>query len=239
MTTTWTDRSASTDTGLELDQVMLSFGDGDQQVVALDRVSLRVEPGEVVAVVGPSGSGKSSLLAVAGGLITPQGGRVVVGDLDLVDLPDRNRTVARRDRIGYVFQHANLLPALTVREQLLLVAHLGGRVTAEHRARADELLAAVGMSHRTSRRPHQLSGGERQRVGIARALMNRPAVLLADEPTSALDHQRSLSIAALLAEQAHQRSTATLLATHDTDILRYADRVLRMQDGRLIPHRSA
>lgn len=233
MTPELADRPGTVGTGLELERVNLYFGDGDQEVRALDEVSLRIRPGEVVAIAGPSGSGKSSLLAVAGGLITPGTGRVVVGDVDLVGLSDRDRTVARRTRIGYVFQYANLLPSLTAREQLLLVAHLAGRISADHRARADELLSAVGMAHRADRRPHQLSGGERQRVGIARALMSRPTLLLADEPTSALDHERSRSVMGVLAEQAHLRSTATLLATHDADILGYADRVLHMQDGRL------
>lgn len=233
MTPALADRPGTVGAGLEVERVSLCFGDGDQEIRALDEVSLRIGPGEVVAIVGPSGSGKSSLLAVAGGLITPGTGRVVVGDVDLVGLSDRDRTAARRSRIGYVFQHANLLPSLTAREQLLLVAHLAGRISAEHRTRADELLSAVGMAHRADRRPHQLSGGERQRVGIARALMSRPALLLADEPTSALDHERSLRVMAVLAEQAHLRSTATLLATHDADILGYADRVLHMQDGRL------
>lgn len=219
--------------GLCLDEVSLRVGDGEEQVLALDRISLRVEPGEVVGLAGPSGSGKSSLLAVAGGLITPTAGRVVVDGVDLTALGDRDRTRARRTRIGYVFQQANLLGSLTAREQLLLVTHLGGRITAADRAHADELLAAVGMAHRADRRPHQLSGGERQRIGIARALVTGPALLLADEPTSALDRQRSEQIVALLAEQAHLRSAATLLATHDTEVLRHADRVLDMRDGRL------
>jgi putative ABC transport system ATP-binding protein len=219
--------------GLELRDVALRLGDGDTSVLALDDVSLRVAAGELVAVIGPSGSGKSSLLAVAGALIRPTSGTVVVGEHDLSGLGDRERTRLRRERIGFVFQAANLLPSLSAREQLLLVRHLDGRITQEHRERADRLLDAVGMNHRAGRRPHQLSGGERQRVGIARALMTGPDVLLVDEPTSALDHQRAHEVVRLLAEETHQVGTATVMVTHDPAIVEHADRVVTMSDGRL------
>ncbi|GAA0262299.1 ABC transporter ATP-binding protein [Actinomadura nitritigenes] len=225
--------ATATRTGLTLSGVTLRYGSGDTLVTALDGVDLTVGPGEVVAVAGPSGSGKSSLLAVAGALIAPTEGTVAIGGTDVTAATPAQRTALRRTGIGYVFQASNLLPSLTARDQLLLVAHLAGRVTREDRDRAAELLDAVGMTTKASRRPHELSGGERQRVGIARALMNRPALLLADEPTAALDQHRARDIVALLAEQAHRRGTATVLVTHDEGLLGTADRVVRIRDGRM------
>ncbi|MGQ4336824.1 ABC transporter ATP-binding protein [[Kitasatospora] papulosa] len=235
MTTPATDRRTAPDAagsdGLRLDDVTLTLGDGDTAVTALDHVGLHVAPGEFVAVVGPSGSGKSSLLAVAGGLQRPTSGTVHIAGAELTALPDRERTAARRRHIGFVFQQSNLLASLTVREQLLLPLHIDGRLDAA--ARADELVEAVGLTHRAGSRPHQLSGGERQRAGLARALMTSPAVLLVDEPTSALDRVRSAEAVRLIAEQTHERGTATVMVTHDTAIMDAADRVHEMVDGRL------
>ncbi|WP_405669495.1 ABC transporter ATP-binding protein [Streptomyces sp. NBC_01527] len=237
MTTPATDRQATPDSpgsdGLRIDDVTLTLGDGDAAVTALDHVSLSVAPGEFVAVVGPSGSGKSSLLAVAGGLQRPTSGSVRIAGTELTTLPDKQRTAARRRHIGFVFQQSNLLASLTVLEQLLLPLHIDGRLDAAARARAAELIEAVGLTHRTASRPHQLSGGERQRAGLARALMTSPAVLLVDEPTSALDRVRSAEAVRLIAEQTHERGTATVMVTHDTAIMDAADRVYEMVDGRL------
>ena len=214
---------------LRLTDVTLRLGAGAQQVTALDTVSVAVAAGQFLAVTGPSGSGKSSLLAVAGGLQTPNGGTVHAAGVDMATLSERKRTAYRRRHIGYVFQHANLIASLTAREQLLLPAHLAGRLNAAAHRRADELLAALGMSGRADRRPHQLSGGERQRVGLARALLLAPEILLVDEPTSALDRARARDIVDLLGEQ----GTATVMVTHDTEILDAADHVLTLRDGRL------
>ncbi|WMX46208.1 ABC transporter ATP-binding protein [Streptomyces roseicoloratus] len=240
MTTPATDHqatAATTDTagpgGLRLDDVTLTLGDGDAAVTALDHVGLTVAPGEFVAVVGPSGSGKSSLLAVAGGLQRPTSGTVHIAGTELTALSDKERTAARRRHIGFVFQQSNLLASLTVREQLLLPLHIDGRLDTAARTRADELIEAVGLTHRADSRPHQLSGGERQRAGLARALMTSPAVLLVDEPTSALDRVRSAEAVRLIAEQTHERGTATVMVTHDTAIMDAADRVYEMVDGRL------
>ncbi|MFD3625892.1 ABC transporter ATP-binding protein [Streptomyces sp. NPDC058698] len=237
MTTSAADHRTTPDAagegGLLLAGVTLTLGDGDTAVTALDGVGLSVAPGEFVAVVGPSGSGKSSLLAVAGGLQRPASGTVRVSGTELTALSDKERTAARRRHIGFVFQQSNLLASLTVREQLLLPLHIDGRLDAAARARADELIEAVGLSHRAGSRPHQLSGGERQRAGLARALMTSPAVLLVDEPTSALDRARSAEAVRLIAEQTHERGTATVMVTHDTAIMDAADRVHEMVDGRL------
>ncbi|GGQ79668.1 ABC transporter ATP-binding protein [Streptomyces althioticus] len=237
MTTPSTDHRTAPDAagpdGLRLRDVCLTLGDGDTAVTALDHVELTVAPGEFVAVVGPSGSGKSSLLAVAGGLQRPTSGTVHIAGTELTALSDKERTAARRRHIGFVFQQSNLLASLTVREQLLLPLHIDGRLDAAARARADELIEAVGLAHRTGSRPHQLSGGERQRAGLARALMTSPAVLLVDEPTSALDRVRSAEAVRLIAEQTHRHGTATVMVTHDTAIMDAADRVHEMVDGRL------
>lgn len=237
MTTPTTDHrtapDAATPGGLHLLDVTLTLGDGHTAVTALDQVGLSVAPGEFAAVVGPSGSGKSSLLAVAGGLQQPTSGTVHIAGTELTALSDKERTAARRHHIGFVFQQSNLLASLTVREQLLLPLHIDGRLDVAARTRADELIEAVGLSHRAGSRPHQLSGGERQRAGLARALMTSPSVLLVDEPTSALDRVRSGEAVQLIAEQTHQHGTATVMVTHDTEIMDAADRVYEMVDGQL------
>ncbi|WP_405408131.1 ABC transporter ATP-binding protein [Streptomyces decoyicus] len=220
---------------LELTDVTLTYPDGDTRLTALDEVSLTVPPGCLTAVIGPSGSGKSSLLAVAATLIGPDHGRVVIDGTDTTGLGRAELTTLRRTTIGTVFQQPNLLPSLTAAEQLQVMAHLDGRPPRTARARARELLAAVGLDGQAGRRPHQLSGGQRQRVNIARALMNEPAVLLVDEPTSALDHERGAAVLALLRTLTRERATATVLVTHDAAHLAAADAVAEVRDGRLRP----
>ncbi|MEW1699812.1 ABC transporter ATP-binding protein [Streptomyces sp. NPDC093249] len=218
---------------LVLDTVTLTYPDGDGRLTALDSVSLDVPAGTLTAVVGPSGSGKSSLLAVAATLVTPDLGRVEIAGTDTATLDSAGRAALRRERIGIVFQQPNLLPSLTAAEQLQVMAHLSGRPPEEARSRALGLLDAVGLADLAGRRPHQLSGGQRQRVNIARALMNEPSVLLVDEPTSALDHERGEAVVELLAGLTRERGTATVLVTHDRTHLARADRVVTVQDGRL------
>ncbi|MER5355231.1 ABC transporter ATP-binding protein [Kitasatospora sp. NPDC002551] len=218
---------------LLLDHVTLTYPDGDGRLTALDDVSLTVPKGTLTAVVGPSGSGKSSLLAVAATLIAPDSGRVVVDGTDTTGLSRTALTALRRDRIGIVFQQPNLLPSLTAVEQLQVMAHLDGRAPRTALPRALELLDAVGLRDQAGRRPHQLSGGQRQRVNIARALMNDPTVLLVDEPTSALDHERGAAVLDLLTTLTHQRATATVLVTHDRTHLTAVDQVAEVHDGRL------
>jgi len=223
--------AAGTGNGLAISGVTLRLGDGDSTVTALDAVDLSVEPGEFVAVVGPSGAGKSSLLAVAGALTIPDEGTVTIDGHDLAAMSSASRAAYRRNHIGFVFQSGNLLPALTALDQLRLVTHLtgGGK---DHRD-PQQLLEEVGMGHKANRRPHQLSGGERQRIGIARALMAAPSLLLVDEPTAALDRARSHEVVSLLAKETKQSAVATVMVTHDHDVLEHCDRIVEMTDGRL------
>ena len=224
---------------LTLDRVTLTYPDGDGRLTALDGVCLDVPAGSITAVVGPSGSGKSSLLAVAATLITPDSGRVVVDGVDTAALDRGGQAALRRHRIGIVFQQPNLLPSLTAVEQLQVMAHLDGRPPRAARARALELLAAVGLDGLAERRPHRLSGGQRQRVNIARALVNDPTVLLVDEPTSSLDHERGRAVIDLITELTHRRATATVLVTHDRTHLTAVDQVAEVRDGRLeVPART-
>ncbi|MDW3848596.1 ABC transporter ATP-binding protein [Micromonospora sp. BRA006-A] len=218
--------------GLFMRGVHLRHGDGAETVHALDDVDLTVAPGELAAIVGPSGAGKSSLLAVAGGLARPDEGTVTVAGHDMTVSSRRARTELRRRHVGFVFQSGNLLPALTAADQLRLPLRLGGR---RERTGRDplEMLAHVGLAGKADRRPHQLSGGERQRVGIARALMTEPSVLLVDEPTAALDRARSHDIVQLLAQEARERSVAVVMVTHDHDVLQYCDTIYEMIDGKL------
>ncbi|MHB1209706.1 MAG: ABC transporter ATP-binding protein [Acidimicrobiales bacterium] len=220
--------------GLRMSHVSLRYGDGDEEVVALDEVSLSVEAGELVAVVGASGSGKSSLLAVAGTMRQPDSGTITIGGVDVTGVPVGRRSALRHDLIGFVFQGSNLLASLTAREQLELVGRIGGAPRDLTRRRALELLDEVGLSAKAERRPGQLSGGERQRVGIARALMAEPPLLLVDEPTSALDHQRAIDIVSLLRDETRRHQIATLMVTHDSSVAGLADRVIEMRDGRLL-----
>ncbi|MGQ4268839.1 ABC transporter ATP-binding protein [Nocardiopsis changdeensis] len=216
--------------GLVLEGVTLRLGDGDTTVTALDDVSIAIRPGEMVAVVGPSGAGKSSLLAVAGALTVPDSGTVRADGRDITALSKRARARFRRDHIGFVFQSGNLLGALTAADQLRMMSRLGRGGT---RQDARRLLEEVGMGDKADRRPHQLSGGERQRVGIARALVGGPSVLLVDEPTAALDRARSHEIVRLLAQETERCDVATMMVTHDHDVLEYCDRTVQMTDGRL------
>ncbi|WP_243064482.1 ABC transporter ATP-binding protein [Humibacter sp. RRB41] len=223
---------------ITLDDVTLTFPDGSSRVTAVDRVSLTGKAGVLTGITGPSGSGKSSLLAIAATLIRPDSGRVIVGDVDASTLSKDDATTLRREQIGIVFQQSNLLPSLTAREQLAVMAELGGRNARRRRrqvrSRTDELLDAVGLADHADKRPAQLSGGQRQRVAIARALVHEPEVLLVDEPTSALDQERGAAIMELIAHLTHERETATLLVTHDLVHEHLLDTLVTVVDGRIV-----
>ena len=216
---------------LEISHATVVYPDGESTVTALDKADLSAKPGELTAIIGESGSGKSTLLSVAAGLVTPTSGRVEVAGIDLTGADDKTRSKVRRENIGVIFQQANLLASLTVREQLLIMDHIRGvRMRPQ---RADELLEQVGLANLGSRRMAQLSGGQRQRVNIARALMAEPALLLADEPTSALDSSLSQEIMALIAKLTREMNTATVVVTHDRRLLDYVDQAVEVRDGRV------
>lgn len=226
-----TRRAATTNMPLQLIDLTLEYPDGQGTIKALDSVNLGVGAGQMLSLIGPSGSGKSSLLAAAATLIRPTSGLVIIDGTTASDLNDAEMTTLRREKVGIIFQQPNLLASLTAVEQLMISDHLRGKPLKPARSRAMELLEVVGLEDSAKKRPHQLSGGQRQRVNIARALMGEPKVLLVDEPTAALDHARSESIVRLLAEVTREFSVATVMVTHDTEFISLTDSVATMRDG--------
>ena len=228
---------------IALSDITLTYPDGEGTITAVNDVSLTIEPGAIAAITGPSGSGKSSLLAVASTLIAPDAGSVMINDVDATALTSKQTATLRRNEIGIVFQQPNLLGSLTALEQLELMDRLdtgrGSRPRAATKAKARGLLDAVGLSSKAHKRPGELSGGERQRVNIARAFMNDPSVLVVDEPTSALDQARGGAIIELVIELTRSHGVATLLVTHDQSHLPLMDAVHSMLDGVLTTHRAA
>jgi putative ABC transport system ATP-binding protein len=217
--------------------VTRSFHDGTQTVHALDRLSLTIAAGECVAIMGPSGSGKSTLLNLAAGIDTPTAGEVWVAGVELSKLDDDALTIQRRDRVGMIYQFYNLLPTMTVRENVALPALLAGRDETQVLARADALLGEVGMSHRAGARPHTLSGGEMQRAAIARALIHEPPLVLADEPTGNLDSRTAHRVLELLARLGRAHGTTVVLVTHSAEAAAAASHLVEMRDGRVVGER--
>jgi putative ABC transport system ATP-binding protein len=216
---------------VQLSNLRRTYGSGDRTVVALDGVTAGFATGSFTAVMGPSGSGKSTLLQCAAGLDAPTEGTVLVAGTDLAPLSETARTVLRRERIGFVFQSFNLLPALTAEQNVALPLRLAGRRPS--RAAVLDALAEVGLEDRAKHRPGELSGGQQQRVAIARALVTRPAVVFADEPTGALDTAASRDVLDLLHELVDRHGLTTVLVTHDPLAAAYASRVLFLADGRI------
>ena len=209
------------------------YGGGTNEVAALTDVSLEVCEGEFVAIMGPSGSGKSTLLNLIGALDRPSSGRIVVGGRDIVALSAKDAARYRRQEIGLVFQSFNLLPRLTVLENVALPLMFDGVAPTERARRAADVLESLGLSERLHHHPPTLSGGEKQRVAIARALINRPRLLLADEPTGNLDSRTAATAMHLLRELNHARGQTIILITHDAEIAATAGRIVRMRDGRI------
>jgi len=220
--------------GIRIEGLRKRYGAGDTAVDALKDVNLTVAPGEVVGLIGPSGSGKSTLLKCLGAVIEPSGGRMTLGGQVIYDdgwkLPDLR--ALRRDSIGFVFQAPYLIPFLDVTDNVALLPMLAGRPNGEARARALELLEALDVGHRAKAQPSQLSGGEQQRVSIARALANRPPVILADEPTAPLDSERALTVVRILEDMAARHQTAIVVVTHDEKIIPTFKRIYHIRDGR-------
>ena len=217
---------------LQVEQLTKVYGSGDAAVRALDGVSLTVERGEFVAVMGASGSGKSTLLHLLGGVDKPTSGRITLDGVSLYDQKEEELTVFRRRQIGLVYQFYNLVPLLTVEENLTLPLLLDGR-TADP-ARVLDLLARLGLEGKRRAFPAQLSGGQQQRVAIARALITRPALLLADEPTGNLDSAASESVMRMLAQLNETTGQTIVMITHDEALALQAKRILRLRDGRLV-----
>ena len=207
------------------------YGSGETAVHALDGVNLTVEKGEFVAIVGTSGSGKSTLLHMLGGLDRPTEGKVFVDGKDIFALKDEELTIFRRRKIGFVFQAYNLVPVLNVYENIVLPIELdGGRIDTAH---VDRIIETLGLSEKIHNLPGQLSGGQQQRVAIARALATKPAILLADEPTGNLDSKTSLDVLGLLKVSGQKFSQTIVMITHNEEIAQMADRIIRIEDGRI------
>ena len=217
---------------LETRNLKKYYGKGDTLVKALDGVDLNVEDGEFVAIVGTSGSGKSTLLHMLGGLDRPTSGTVIVDGKDIFSLKDEALTIFRRRRIGFVFQSFNLVPVLTVRENIVLPIQLdGGRVDENY---VGQVVAALGLEKKLDNLPGQLSGGQQQRVAIARALAAKPAILLADEPTGNLDSRTSQDVLSLMKVTGRKFAQTMVMITHNEEIAQLADRIVRIEDGRIM-----
>ena len=208
------------------------YGSGDTEVRALDGVNLSVESGEFVAIVGTSGSGKSTLLHMLGGLDRPTGGSVTVDGKDIFSLKDEELTIFRRRKIGFVFQSYNLVPVLSVYENIVLPIQLDGRAVDEAFIR--QIVMTLGLQDRLNALPGQLSGGQQQRVAIARALAAAPAIILADEPTGNLDSATSQDVLGLLKVTSQKFAQTIVMITHNEEIAQMADRIIRIEDGRIV-----
>lgn len=222
---------------LYLENISKVYTDGDREVTVLDELSLKVNEGEFVAVVGPSGSGKSTFLSISGALLSPSKGRMFINGKDLSQVSDDKLNEIRLKNIGFVFQSSNLIPYLTVLDQLILISVLAGKDKQEAEVKANKLLDRLGLSHRVHHYPETLSGGERQRVAIARAWMNDPEILLADEPTASLDAERGREVVQMLSDEVKLRGKAAVMVTHDQRVLDLCDRVLYMEDGKLVEYK--
>ena len=220
---------------LETKDLRKIYGSGDTEVRALDGVDLTVENGEFVAIVGTSGSGKSTLLHMLGGLDRPTSGSVVVDGKDIFSLKDEALTIFRRRKIGFVFQSYNLVPVLNVYENIVLPIQLDGRKVDE--AFIGKIVKTLGLDGRLNALPSQLSGGQQQRVAIARALAAAPAIILADEPTGNLDSKTSQDVLGLLKVSSQKFSQTIVMITHNVEIAQLADRIIRIEDGRIVKAR--
>ncbi len=216
---------------LEVKNLSKTYGKGDTMVNALDNVSFSVEQGEFVAIIGPSGSGKSTMLHILGGVDTPTSGSVVINNTDISTLDETALAIFRRRQIGLIYQFYNLIPILTVEENLTLPLLLDGRKP--DKKQVDNLIDKLGLSHRLSHLPNQLSGGQQQRVSIGRALVNNPALLLADEPTGNLDSENSREIISLLRHFNKEYKQTVIIITHDEKIALSADRIISIEDGKI------
>lgn len=218
---------------LETKNVSKVYKNGTNEVRAVDSASFQVHEGEFIGLVGPSGSGKTTMLAMLAALLVPTIGEVVIDGTDLSDISDSDRVKFRRENIGFTFQSNNLVPYLTVRENVELMLRLNGRFDKNSSTRVEELLQRLGLSDRINSLPSQLSGGQKQRVSIARSLVHNPSVVLADEPTASLDSERAFQVTRLYADLIHEQKKAGIMVTHDMRMCVYVDRIIQISDGKI------
>ena len=217
---------------LKVQNLTKKYGKKDTEVVALDNVSFSVEKGEFIAIVGASGSGKSTLLHLMGGVDKPTSGKVFINDKDIYQLSKDDLAIFRRREIGIIYQFYNLIPILNVKENILLPCNLDGKKVEEKHLQ--EIIELLGLSNREEHLPNQLSGGQQQRVAIGRAIINNPSIILADEPTGNLDSKSSKEIIELLKKSNKKYNQTILLITHDMSIAEQADRIIKIQDGKIV-----
>ncbi|MBY0064369.1 ABC transporter ATP-binding protein [Priestia aryabhattai] len=219
---------------IQLHQVTKQYTEGTSTLTVLKEASLKVNPGELAAIVGPSGSGKSTLLSIIGALMKSTSGKVIVNGKDVGLLNEEQLAKFRLNEIGFILQSSNLIPYLSVMDQLILVKVMAGKASNVDRQLAKKILNELGLGDKMNKMPNQLSGGERQRVAIARAFFNQPGVILADEPTASLDSERAHEVVQLIAGEVKKRKKAAIMVTHDERMLAYCDHVYHMEDGKLI-----
>ena len=219
---------------LEVKDLVKTFALDGTTINAVDHVSFQVKSGEFVALVGPSGSGKTTMLSILAALLSPTSGQVLIDGQDLAQMNEKRRVKLRREKIGFTFQSNNLIPFLTAQENVEFMLRLNGQANKAGRVRSAEILARLGLSDRLHNLPAQLSGGQQQRVAIARALIHNPAVVLADEPTASLDTERAFQVVKTFANLIHENGRAGIIVTHDLRMCQFVDRVLQMQDGKLV-----
>lgn len=219
---------------LEVRDLVKTFALDGTTINAVDHVSFQVNSGEFVALVGPSGSGKTTMLSILAALLSPTSGQVLIDGQDLATMNEKQRVRLRREKIGFTFQANNLIPFLTAKENVEFMLRLNGKADKEGRIRSAEILSRLGLNDRLDNLPAQLSGGQQQRVAIARALIHNPAVVLADEPTASLDTERAFQVVETFAHLIHENNRAGIIVTHDLRMCQFVDRVLQMQDGKLV-----
>ena len=219
---------------LEVRDLVKSFAVDNATIYAVDHVSFQIFSGEFVALVGPSGSGKTTMLSILAALLSPTSGQVLIDGQNLAQMNEKRRVQLRREKVGFTFQSNNLIPFLTAQENVELMLRLNGKVGKAGRIRSAELLARLGLEGRLHNLPAQLSGGQQQRVAIARALIHEPSVVLADEPTASLDTERAFQVVETFAHLIHESNRAGIMVTHDLRLCQFVDRVIQMQDGKLV-----
>lgn len=218
---------------LRIEYVQKNYGDGDSSITILRDISLALKTGEFIAIVGPSGSGKSTLLSIIGALLSPSSGKVILDQENIATYKSSKLTSIRKEKIGFIFQSSNLIPYLTVKDQLMLINDISKTDKKDNEKRATNLINQLGLSHRIKNYPAKLSGGEKQRVAIARAFMNDPDIVLADEPTASLDSERGKQVVEMISHEVKTRNKAAIMVTHDERILHLCDRVLHIEDGQI------